>query len=156
MKTPWIPTPAIPRELLTERMRLRPLTIHDAVKDYDAVMTSRAEIWELFGPGTGWPADTLSLEQDLIDLAWHQKEFDIGGSYTYTVASLDASQVLGCVYLFPPSQAGVDADVFYWARTSELAGGLPDHLWENLRRWLATDWGFRRVVLNGGEFVALD
>lgn len=155
MKTPWIPTPTIPRELLTERMRLRPLTIHDAVKDFDAVMTSRAEIWELFGPGTGWPADTLSLEQDIIDLAWHQKEFDIGGSYTFTVETLDASQVLGCVYLFPPTQASDDAEVFYWVRSSELAGGLPDHLWEALRRWLATDWGFQRVALNGGEVVAL-
>lgn len=155
MKTPWIPTPTIPRVLETQRLRLRPLTIHDAVKDFDAVMTSRAEIWELFGPGSGWPAETLSLEQDLIDLAWHQKEFEIGGSYTYTVESLDASQVLGCVYIFPPTQAGVDADVFYWVRSSELAGGLPEHLWEHLRRWLGNDWGFKRLALNGGGIVAL-
>jgi RimJ/RimL family protein N-acetyltransferase len=155
MKTPWIPTPTIPRVLETQRLRLRPLTIHDAVKDFDAVMTSRAEIWELFGPGSGWPAETLSLEQDLIDLAWHQKEFEIGGSYTYTVESLDASQVLGCVYIFPPTQAGVDADVFYWVRSSELAGGLPEHLWEHLRRWLGNDWGFKRLAPNGGGIVAL-
>lgn len=156
MKTPWIPTPTVPRLLETARLRLRPLTIHDAVKDFDAVMTSRTEIWELFGPGSGWPADTLSLEQDLIDLAWHQKEFEIGGSYTYTVEALDASQVLGCVYIFPPTQVGVDADVFYWVRSSELAGGLPDHLWESLRRWLSSDWGFKRLALNGSGVVALD
>jgi RimJ/RimL family protein N-acetyltransferase len=155
MKTPWIPTPTIPRVLETERLRLRPLTIHDAVKDFDAVMTSRAEIWELFGPGSGWPAETLSLEQDLIDLAWHQKEFEIGGSYTYTVESLDGAQVLGCVYIFPPTQAGGDADVFYWVRSSELAGGLPEHLWEHLRRWLGNDWGFKRLALNGDGIVAL-
>lgn len=155
MKTPWIPTPTIPRVLETERLRLRPLTIHDAVKDFDAVMTSRAEIWELFGPGSGWPAETLSLEQDLIDLAWHQKEFEIGGSYTYTVESLDGAQVLGCVYILPPTQAGGDADVFYWVRSSELAGGLPEHLWEQLRRWLGNDWGFKRLALNGDGIVAL-
>ncbi|WP_300655171.1 GNAT family N-acetyltransferase [Hydrogenophaga sp.] len=155
MKTPWIPVPTVPRLLDTGRLRLRPLTIHDAVKDFDAVMTSRAEIWELFGPGSGWPAETLSLEQDLIDLAWHQKEFEIGGSYTYTVEALDASQVLGCVYIFPPTQAGADADVFYWVRSSELAGGLPEHLWEHLRRWLGNDWGFKRLALNGGGIVAL-
>lgn len=155
MKTPWIPTPTIPRFLETERLRLRPLTIHDAVKDFDAVMTSRAEIWELFGPGSGWPAETLSLEQDLIDLAWHQKEFEIGGSYTYTVESLDGAKVLGCVYIFPPTQAGADADVFYWVRSSELAGGLPEHLWEHLRRWLGNEWGFKRLALNGGGIVAL-
>lgn len=156
MKTPWIPTPTIPRLLETGRLRLRPLTIHDAVKDFDAVMTSRADLWELFGPGSGWPAETLSLEQDLIDLAWHQKEFEIGGSYTYTLESLDASQVLGCVYIFPPTQGGADADVFYWVRSSELAGGLPAHLWENLRGWLGNDWGFKRLALNGSGVVALD
>ena len=155
MKTPWSPTPTIPRVLETERVRLRPLTIHDAVKDFDAVMTSRAEIWELFGPGSGWPAETLSLEQDLIDLAWHQKEFEIGGSYTYTVEALDRAQVLGCVYIFPPTQAGVDADVFYWVRSSERAGGLPEHLWKHLRRWMGNDWGFKRLALNGGGIVAL-
>jgi hypothetical protein len=155
MKTPWIPTPAIPRSLETGRLRLRPLTIHDAVKDFDAVMTSRVEIWELFGPGSGWPSATLSLEQDLIDLAWHQKEFEIGGSYTYTVEALDASQVLGCVYLFPPTRPGTEADVFHWVRSSELASGLPAHLVEHLRRWLVQDWGFRRVTLNGGDTVAL-
>jgi hypothetical protein len=112
MKTPWIPTPTIPRVLETERVRLCPLSIHDAVKDFDAVMTSRAENWELFGPGSGWPAETLSLEQDLIGLAWHQKEFEIGGSYTCTVESLDGAQVLGCVYILPPMQAGADTDSF--------------------------------------------
>ncbi len=53
MKTPWIPfSQTIPQGFETAQLRLRPLTIHDAVKDYDAVMSSRAELWELFGPGT--------------------------------------------------------------------------------------------------------
>lgn len=155
MKTPWIPTPTIPCTLETARLRLRPITIHDAVKDFDAVMTSRADLWELFGPGTGWPSETLSLEQDLIDLAWHQKEFEIGGSYTYTVEALDGSQVLGCVYIFPPTQAGGDADVFYWVRSSERATGLQDHLLAQLRHWLANHWGLQRVSINGSEVVAL-
>ena len=30
----------VPTLLETERFRLRPLTIHDVVKDYEAVMTS--------------------------------------------------------------------------------------------------------------------
>jgi hypothetical protein len=31
----------VPELLETDRFRIRPLTIHDLVKDYDAVMTSR-------------------------------------------------------------------------------------------------------------------
>ncbi len=145
----------VPERLESGRFVLRPLTVHDAVKDYAAVMTSRADLAGVFGPDAPWPEHGLSLEQDLIDLAWHQKEFEIGGSYTYTVESLDGTQVLGCVYIFPPTQAGVDADVFYWVRSSELAGGLPEHLWEHLRRWLGNDWGFKRLALNGGGIVAL-
>lgn len=156
MKTPWIPATPIPRLLETGRCRLRPLTIHDAVKDFDAVMTSRADIWELFGPGSGWPAESLSLEQDLIDLAWHQKEFEIGGSYTYTVEALDGSRVLGCVYIFPPTHAPCQADLVYWVRSDELASGLREHLWEHLRPWLRGAWGFQRVVLPGAQVVELD
>ncbi len=43
----------IPTLLETERFRLRPLTIHDVVKDYDAVMTNRNHLWNLFGEAWG-------------------------------------------------------------------------------------------------------
>lgn len=148
MKKPWIPHDrTVPQGFETDRLRLRPLTINDAVKDYDAVMTSRADLWEVFGPGSDWPADTLTLEQDLIDLGWHQKEFQLRASFTYTVVAPDESKVLGCVYLFPPTHGGCDADVFYWVRSSELATGLEAHLWKGLRDWLANEWQFRQIAL---------
>ena len=34
----------VPELLETERLRLRPLTIQDAVRDYDAVMTSETRL----------------------------------------------------------------------------------------------------------------
>ena len=103
MKTPWLPAPLpIPQGLVGDGWRLRPLTVHDVVKDYDAVMSSRAQLWELFGPGSDWPLESLSLEQDLIDLAWHQKEFQLRTSFTYTLVTLDGERVLGCVYVMPP------------------------------------------------------
>ena len=73
MKTPWLTAPHVaPKLLETPRLRLRPLLITDAVRDYDAVMTSRKELWDIFGPGSGWPEESLSLEQDMVDLGWHQ------------------------------------------------------------------------------------
>ena len=78
MKTPWLTAPHVaPLLLETPRLRLRPLTVNDAVRDYDAVMSSRAELWECFGPGSGWPEESLSLEQDIIDLGWHQARHDV-------------------------------------------------------------------------------
>jgi hypothetical protein len=73
MKTPWLRAPhEAPPGLVTPRCRLRALLMSDAVGDYDAVMSSREALWECFGPGSDWPREDLSLEQDTIDLAWHQ------------------------------------------------------------------------------------
>lgn len=145
MKPAWLPTAGpVPEGFETDRLRVRPLTIHDVVKDYDAVMSSRAELVGLF-PGSDWPRDDLSLEQDLIDLAWHQKEFQIGSSYTYTVVALDESRVLGCIYLFPPSDPGLQVDVTFWVRSDLLASDLKAHLYDRLRAWLKTGWGLDRL-----------
>lgn len=66
-------------------------------------------------PASGWPVG-LTLEQNLIDLGWHQKEFQTRRSFAYTVVSLDESMVLGCVYLNPSSKRDYDAVAFLWAR----------------------------------------
>ena len=141
----------IPQLLETDRYHLRPLTIHDVVKDYEAVMTSRAHLWQIFGEVWGWPPEDLSLEQDLIDLGWHQKEFQLRSSFNYAVMSPDEKRVLGCVYIDPPRKAGFEAEVFYWARQSELAAGLEEHLGQTVRRWLAEAWPFKRVAYPGRE-----
>ena len=52
---------------------MRMLTVNDVVKDYDAVMTGVEHLRTVWPSGT-WP-DGLTFEQDLIDLGWHQKEF---------------------------------------------------------------------------------
>lgn len=152
MKPRWLPVPGrdIPTGFETPRLRVRMLTVHDAVKDYDAVMTSRAQLRGVF-PGSDWPRDDLTLEQDLIDLAWHQKEFQIGSSYTYTVVAPDESRVLGCLYLFPPTRPGCEADLIAWVRTDERATGLETHLWAHLGDWLRDAWGFARLHRPGLE-----
>ncbi len=55
------------------------LTINDLVKDYDAVMSSVEHIRSSFNldPEESWP-EGLTLEEDLIDLGWHQREFTLG------------------------------------------------------------------------------
>jgi hypothetical protein len=128
---------------------LRPLTIHHVIKDYDAVMTSQAHLWQRFGAIWNWPAADLTLEQDLIDLAWHQKEFQTNSSFAYTVLSLDESSVLGCIYIYPANVPEADADVWFWARQSELAKKLEDDLEMFILDWLAKSWPFDLVLLNG-------
>ncbi|MEZ5564018.1 MAG: GNAT family N-acetyltransferase [Gammaproteobacteria bacterium] len=139
----------VPAVAETERFRMRSITIHDAFKDYDAVMSSRDHLWSRFGEIWGWPSEGLTLEQNIVDLGWHQKEFQLRSSFDYTVMSLDEKRVLGCVYVDPPRQDGTDADIWYWARQSELASGLESELERFLHQWLDQAWPFGTVTLNG-------
>jgi hypothetical protein len=141
----------VPIMVKTDRFRIRPLTIHDVVKDYDAVVTSREHLratlpWD-------WPRDDLSLEQDLIDLAWHQKEFQIASSFAYTVVSPDETRVLGCIYIDAAGKAGYDVGVIFWVRADELDTGLEQALEATIRRWLAADWPFTTVGYPGRDLT---
>ncbi len=139
---------AVPAALETTGFRLRMLTVNDLVKDYDAVMVSRDDIVGVFGPDDDWPQQDLSLEQDLIDLGWHQKEFQNGTSFAYTVMSLDESECLGCVYIYPTQRREVDAMVILWSRSNS---GIESALYETVRNWIDSDWPFRHVDYPGRD-----
>jgi hypothetical protein len=140
----------IPPGLEHERFRLRPITINDVVKDYDAVMTSAETLRKRF-PLWGWPAEDMSLEEDMIDLAWHQKEAQLRRSFNYAVMSPDESRLLGCVYVDPPEKAGADADVAFWVRDDEATTGLEAELERAVRAWVAADWPFETIRWPGLE-----
>ncbi|MGB8700490.1 MAG: hypothetical protein WCD18_13830 [Thermosynechococcaceae cyanobacterium] len=138
---------AVPAGLETTDFRLRMLTIHDVVKDYEAVMTSREHLRQfsgsgVFGPQSNWPAADLSLEQDLIDLGWHQKEFQRRTSFAYTVMSLDEQRCLGCVYFYPTDCSTdalhYDAQAIAWVRQSDLHLDVP--LITAVKQWLSEAW----------------
>ena len=139
----------VPERLETAEFRLRMLTIHDLVKDFEAVVTSAEHLQQIW-QHAGWPVG-LTLEQNLIDLGWHHKEFQNRTSFAYTVVSLDESQVLGCVYVDPSRRAGHDAEAVLWARQSLLASGFEDRLYAAVRVWLATHWPFAAVAFPGRE-----
>lgn len=136
----------VPQYLETERFRLRMLTIHDLELDYAAVTSSTEHLQTIWN--NDWPLG-LTLEQNLIDLGWHQKEFQRRRSFAYTVVQPDESRVLGCVYIYPPSRPGFDAEVYLWARADELATGLEHELEVRVRKWLAERWPFQRVAWPG-------
>jgi hypothetical protein len=137
----------IPQQLETDEFRLRMLTVNDVVKDYDAVMSS-AEYLKAIWPGSKWP-DGLTLEQNLIDLGWHQKEFQRRRSFAYTVVTLNETRVIGCVYIDPTRKRGYDAEVYLWAREAALGSPADTRLFEAVNEWLATEWPFEKVSFPG-------
>ena len=134
----------VPLRLESESFRLRMLTVRDLVIDYDAVMTSVEHLRATYSAigGSDWPVG-LTLEDDLIDLGWHQCEFNLRRSFAYTVVSLDESRCLGCVYLNPTAKLDYDVEVTLWVRESELETGLDDKLHQTVKTWLELDWPFR-------------
>ena len=135
----------VPERLGTARLCLRILTVNDVVKDYDAVMTSVEHLQKTkpFGPDHPWPTKDLTFEQDLIDLGWHQKEFQRRTSFAYTVMSPDEKECLGCMYIFPSSNTEYDAKIVMWVRQSEVKNGLDEHLFDTVKQWIKTQWKFK-------------
>jgi hypothetical protein len=146
---------AIPEPPATAEFRLTPLRVDHLVLDYEAVMSSRERLWQLFGAGWGWPRADLSLMQDLVDLGWHQKEFQLRRSFNWAVLSPEERTLLGCCYLDPPEEesraAGFDAEASYWVRSDRIADGLEDRVSAAFRAWIVAAWPFGRVAFPGRD-----
>ena len=140
----------VPSGLDCGSYRLRMLSMDDVDKDYEAVMASRDRIRGLLDPGSAWP-DGLTKREDMVDLAWHEREFTIRHSFAYTAMTSDESQCLGCVYIFPSKMPGYDAAAFYWVRAGDNAEQRDAKLGARFRAWLASEWPFKSVAFPGRD-----
>lgn len=139
-----------PEKLATKTYRLRMLSVADVVKDYDAVMSSEAHIKALWN-NTRWPTG-LTFEQNLVDLGWHQKEFQRKRSFAYTITDPDDAHIIGAVYINPTRKVGYDAVVYLWTRPAEQTDLVtPEMVREDVRRWLDAEWPFENPVFPGTD-----
>ena len=142
----------VPAEHRTPRLLLRPLRAADVELDYEAVISSAAQLrrWSQ----SNWPADDFTLAQNLADLERHEREHGERVALTYTVLNPAATTCLGCVYIEPAplgaaslcAGAAYAAHVGFWVRAAEVAADLDRHLLAALREWLEADWAFECVV----------
>jgi hypothetical protein len=152
MSIAFPPSGSAPSETRTERLVLRPLRASDAERDYDAVMSSAAELRRC--RGSEWPSDDFTLAENRADLERHEREHERGEAFTYTVLAPDEARCLGCVYIVPVwaeamllcGVAGCAACVGFWVRASERANDLDRHLLVALQQWLKTEWPFDCVL----------
>jgi hypothetical protein len=143
---------AVPQRLDCQGFHLRPITVHDLIADYDAVMASRATLPGLFSPNDRWP-EGLTLTDDLVDLGWHEREATLRHSFCYTMMRYDGSECLGAVYIYPSDRQGYDVMAYYWVRADRLAEGLEEALGEAFRKWLRDAWPFRSVAFPGRDIA---
>jgi hypothetical protein len=130
----------VPAGLESGRFRLRMLSVRDVVPDFEAIH----ERVDADGSLRGAPGQTL--EQNRVDLGWHEKEFQLRRSFAYTVAP-DESRVLGRVYLDPSE--GADVEVHLWVRRDAWEAGLDPELEHTVRAWVDERWPFATAVNPG-------
>lgn len=144
----------VPEKLETEHFLIRKLCASDVYLDYMAVMSSIDIIKQT--RGGSWPTYDLTFEDDLIDLAWHQREFEHKSSFAFTVMNPDESECLGCFYFYPAgfrgeAEEGSDVDVSFWVTQKAYDDGLYPELYVAIKEWLVNDWPFKKVNWSNKE-----
>jgi len=129
----------------------RKLTAKDVDLDYQAVMSSINIIHKT--RGGKWPTPKITREDDLIDLCWHQREFEFKSSFAYTVMNRDETKCLGCIYFYPP-QTGMsdaasgknsDVDISWWVTQEMYDKGFYKTLSFDIKEWVKEKWPFKKV-----------
>ena len=130
-----------PEPLATELFHLEPLGPEHNERDHEAWMSSMEHIRAT--PGFEyhpWPIP-MTLEENLADMQMHADEFIARTGYTYSI--LDGAQVIGCVYIYPPTSDDTDANVRSWVRASHAS--LDTEARAQIRAWLLTAWPFEKL-----------
>jgi len=140
----------VPQRLDGPGFHLRMLKTVDVIKDYAAVMESTDRLVGFMSPEETWPRG-LTIEENLIDLGWHQREFTLRRSFAFTVMNPDESRCLGCCYIYPSDRPSYDAMVYYWVRQREFEAGFDSVLGETFRAFVAERWPFKLVAYPGRD-----
>jgi len=132
----------VPAGLRTDTFVIEPLAEHHNVADHAAWTSSIEHIRATPGfPDNTWPRP-MSLEENAADLARHARDFANRTGFAYTVLDPASTDVIGCVYFYPPLRDGYDVDVRSWVRADRA--DLDKSLYDVVRRWLAESWPFRK------------
>ena len=122
---------------------LRPIRASDVDLDFPAVMGSQARLWKKYGRAWGWPPPMMTYAQDQADLARHEREIAAGESFNYAIFDAEETELLGCVYVDPPEEAGpYDCVVSWWVVDGCAGTPLETELASFVPCWVVTAWPF--------------
>ncbi|MEO8477270.1 MAG: N-acetyltransferase [Actinomycetota bacterium] len=140
-----------PAGLSRPGMRLEPLGPEHNERDHEAWSSSIEHIRSTPGfrasdadddGDESWPR-AMTLEENLADLERHASDFGARRGFTYSVLEPDTGGVIGCIYIYPPTDEDHDARVLSWVRASHAS--LDPALWHAVSDWLDTDWPFTAI-----------
>lgn len=93
--------------------------------------------------GGSWPAEPVTEDFDLLDLAWHEREFRDGSSFAYVVYN-ESGEYIGCVYLYPmgvrtelkEELLEYDLDASWWVTSAAYKQGYYEKLYRAIQEWM--------------------
>ncbi|KAK6845320.1 hypothetical protein PG995_015430 [Apiospora arundinis] len=143
-----------PSRLRHETLVATPLKREHVREDLTAVNSSRDLIRQT--RGGSWPEEELTEEFNLLDLAWHEREFRDLDSFAYVVHETSATGAappvyVGCFYLYPMGSrtpllnkdlVAYDVDASWWVSADAYERGHYERLYRGLVSWLETAFPF--------------
>ncbi|MGW6276908.1 hypothetical protein [Kribbella sp. NPDC055071] len=134
-------------------LHLRPIREADAAIDYPAVMGSQARLWEIFGPAWSWPQESMTYDEDRIDLLRHEREIAAHESFNYALLDEDETAIFGCVYIDPPERTGADAELAWWVVDNLVDSDVEHALDALVPQWITTAWPFQHPRYLGHDIT---
>lgn len=149
-----------PKKLTFENLVAKPLSREDLKPDLEAVNDSRELIRKT--RGISWPEGEISEDEDLLDLAWHEREFKHNDSFAYVVYDANG-QYVGCFYLYPmgvrtelsEELKDYDVDASWWVTNKAHEEGEYEKLFKALKTWLDSEFPFVKPYFSNVEIPKL-
>lgn len=138
-----------PFDVVEDQFIMRKLTVDEVEKDFNALMSSKESLRQIFSIDDEWPMDNMTIEENYKDLKMHQDEFDNREGFAYTVVNKEDTECIGCIYIWPWTHGTYDSLVFYWVTDQVKALGFEETLGDYLQTWLKDFWLFEQTLMPG-------
>ena len=145
-----------PDSMSYEGIRAHVLTRDDLDDDVRGINSSLELIRRT--RGRGWPMGPVTVDDDFVDLVWHEAEFRNGYSYSYALRDA-AGGYLGCCYLYPVGRRvpltdellAHDIDVSWWVTEDAHRAGYYAIACAALHHWARVDFPFEAPYFSNVE-----
>lgn len=138
-----------PYKVSTKNYVIKKLTVDDVEKDYQAVMSNKIRLRQIFCENDDWPSDDMTIEENYKDLEEHQLEFEKNEGFAYTILNPEEEFCIGCLYIYPFSHGIYDCRIYYWL--IEEASALDNDLRSFIDKWLYSVFSLRNPAYPGRD-----
>jgi len=115
--------------------------------DYEAVMSSKERLRQVFFEHDTWPEENMTIEFNTVELIQHEHEFSAREAFAYAVFSPNKDNYIGCVYVYPTKATDYDREVYLWVKDNDIH--LDNALYDSVEQWLKAQWPFQQRAYPG-------